>query len=104
RARQGDFAGALALVDEVLAREPGRVVARLNAGRYRLRLGDLDGAARDFAAARARAPSEPAPLLGLARVQLMRNDHAGARRGLREAQQLGGDDVETRALAKELER
>src|SRR5262249_17417911 len=39
RARTGDFKGALALVEAVLAREPGRVVARVNAGRYRMQLG-----------------------------------------------------------------
>jgi tetratricopeptide (TPR) repeat protein len=104
RAHEGDFAGALALVDDVLAREPGRLVARLNAGRYRLRLGDLDGAARDFAAARARAPADGAPVVGLARVALARDDRAQARRWLHQAQRLGGDEGELRALARELDR
>src|SRR5262249_53336140 len=47
-ARAGNFERASALVEAVLAREPDRVVTRVNAGRYRLRLGDLDGAEAHF--------------------------------------------------------
>jgi tetratricopeptide (TPR) repeat protein len=104
RARQGDLLGALTLVDGVLEREPDRLLARLNAGRYRLRLGDFDGAARDFATAQLRAPFDPAPLVGLARVAQARADRAGARRLVQQAQKLAPDDPEARALGKELDR
>jgi len=102
KARRGDFAGARDLCTRVLEREPGRVVARVNRGRYRLALGELDGAAADFAAARARAPREPAPLVGLARVALQRNDRPEAARRAHEALELAPADPEARALAAEL--
>jgi Flp pilus assembly protein TadD len=88
----------------VLAREPDRVVARVNAGRYRLQLGDADGAARDFAAAHALAPEEAAPLCGLARVALVHDDRPAARRWLAAAERIKPDDGEVRALKKELAR
>lgn len=58
RARAGDVRGALTLVEAVLARDPDRLVARLNAVRYRLHLSDLDGAARDLRAAQQLAPDD----------------------------------------------
>ncbi len=80
RARGGDVRGALALVDTVLARDPDRYVARLNAARYRLVLGDLDGAARDFSAAHALTTDAPAPLRGPgARRRRARRSTHGAR-------------------------
>ncbi|HEY2744440.1 MAG TPA: tetratricopeptide repeat protein, partial [Polyangia bacterium] len=104
RARRGDVRGALALVDAVLARDPDRYVARVNAARYRLVLGDLDGAARDFAAARALSSDAPAPLAGLGRVAAARGDRSTALAMLRAAERLDGSDADVRALRKELER
>jgi tetratricopeptide (TPR) repeat protein len=74
RARRGDVRGALTLVETVLAHEPDRFVARLNAARYRLTLGDLDGAERDFRRAAAENPSDPRPNAGLAEVRFARRE------------------------------
>src|SRR5262249_5640056 len=65
RAQKGDLPGALSLCLAVLARDPSRQVARLNAARYRLALSDLDGAEADFRESARRAPKEAAPLIGL---------------------------------------
>jgi len=104
RAKHGDFAGAVQLVASVLEREPERLVARVNAGRYRLQLDDLDGAQRDFQLAHSRAPREPAPLIGLAHVALRRGQRADAQRFAREAQTVAPNDPELHALEEELHR
>jgi hypothetical protein len=85
-------------------REPDRYVARLNAGRYRLALGDVDGAGRDFAAAHERLPEAAAPLVGLSRVAHARGDRVAAQRWLRGAEKADGNEPEVRAWRKELER
>jgi len=103
RARGGDVRGALALVDGVIARDPDRYLARLNTARYRFVLGDLDGAARDFAAAHALADHAAAPLAGEARVAVARGDRPAALAKLRAAEQLDKNDADVRALRKELE-
>jgi tetratricopeptide (TPR) repeat protein len=103
-ARGGDVKGALALVDAVLARDPDRYVARLNAARYRLVLGDLDGAARDFAAAHELVADAASPLVGLGRVALAKNDRSTAQHWLRAAEKADSSDADVRALHKELER
>ncbi len=103
RARGGDLPGALALVEAVLARDPDRYVARLNAARYRLVLGDLEGAGRDFTAARELAGDAVAPLVGLSRVAEARGDRATARHLLRTAEKIDSSDTEVRTLHKELE-
>jgi tetratricopeptide (TPR) repeat protein len=103
-ARAGDLRGALALVDAVLARDPDRYVARLDAARWRAILGDLDGATRDFTVAHALSPDAAAPLAGLSRVAAMRGDRKTALRWLAAAEKADGGDAEVRALKKELER
>jgi tetratricopeptide (TPR) repeat protein len=103
RACGGDVRGALALVDGVIARDPDRYLARLNAARYRFVLGDLDGAARDFAAAHALADHAAAPLAGEARIAVARGDRPAALAKLRAAEQLDKNDADVRALRKELE-
>jgi tetratricopeptide (TPR) repeat protein len=102
RAHRGDFAGALALCVEVLARDPSRQVARLNAGRYRLALSDLDGAEREFREYARRAPREAAPLVGLARVMARRGDRAAAVELVGEALRLSPGYPEALALKRDL--
>jgi Flp pilus assembly protein TadD len=104
RARSGDVRGALALVDVVLARDPDRYVARLDAARWRFVLHDVDGAERDFAAAQKLVPGAAAPLAGLARVAAARGDRPAAQRWLRAAENTDSSDADVRSLRKELER
>jgi Flp pilus assembly protein TadD len=102
RARRGDLKGADALCVDVLARDATRNVARLNSGRYRVALGDLDGAEAQFTVARARAPGDAAPLVGLSRVALLRGRRDQALRLVREARVLEPQDSEARMLEQEL--
>jgi tetratricopeptide (TPR) repeat protein len=102
RARRGDFAGALALDEGVLRREPLRLVARLNAARYRLQLSDLDAAERDFQWLRRRSPRDPVPVIGLARVAARRGDRAAAQAWLDAALALSPTNVEALTLKREL--
>ncbi|HEX6837477.1 MAG TPA: hypothetical protein VF334_12945, partial [Polyangia bacterium] len=81
-----------------------RSVARLDAARWRFVLGDVDGAARDFAAAHELVPAAAAPLAGLSRVAGMRGDRKTALRWLSAAEKIDSSDAEVRALRKELER
>ena len=104
RAARGDYAGAEQLVNDVLAREPLRQVARVNSGRYRLQLDDLDGAERQFQLARAGAPDDSAPLCGLARVALRRGLRAEAKSLVAQALARAPSDPEARALEEELKK
>jgi tetratricopeptide (TPR) repeat protein len=101
-ARRGDFLGAARLVEDVLTRDPSRQVARLNAGRYRLALGETDTAAAHFTQAQRTAPGTAAPTLGLARVALARRQPNEARRLLATVLAAHPDDAEALALQAEL--
>jgi tetratricopeptide (TPR) repeat protein len=102
RARQGDFAAALRLCEEVLRRDPARQTARLNAARYRLQLSDLDGADGDFREYARRAPREAAPWVGRSRVAARRGDRPGAEAYLREALERDPHSAEALAWKREL--
>lgn len=93
RSRRGDLRGALALVAPLGERE-----AVLAAARYRLALGDLDGAERDFARARA-SDRDARALTGLARVAHARGDDPRARALIDQALAAAPDDLEARRLA-----
>ena len=93
---------ALHLIEQTLARDPDDLLSRLAAGRLRLRLGDPEGAERDFLHAQILAPASPDPLAGLARVAHARGDDPTARRLAGEALSLAPDSPSARALARDL--
>ncbi len=104
-ARRGEFDRALELVQVALSLDPMRSLARLNAGRYRLELSDLDGAEREFSFAKRHATwSDPGPLLGLARVAMKRGDRALAFKWIERAQRIDPTSAEARAIKGELSR
>ncbi len=101
-ARHGNWAAALVRTQAVLDRDPDRAVARLNAARYQLALGQLDGAARDFERATRLSPDEQAPWVGLGKVALAAGDRARALRCLTEAGRRGPLSPEALSLAEAL--
>lgn len=103
RARAHDVAGAIRLVQPVVVREPGRIPAWMNLGRWHLLVGDAVAAEAAFDAARKRAPRDPAPLVGLGRVALQRGALEDADRWLAQAKALG-PDPEAHLLEEELRR
>jgi tetratricopeptide (TPR) repeat protein len=99
KARRGDLRGALATAAPLA--DQGSRPALLAAGRYRLELGDLRGAERDFAGARTGARDAPA-LVGLAEVAHARGDDGRARALVEEALAVAPADAAARDLAHRL--
>lgn len=75
-----DFAGALALAEDVVAGAPAQVGALATVGDARLELGDYDGAARVYDALAAAKPDAPATAIRQARLAYVRGDPEDARR------------------------
>jgi hypothetical protein len=99
RAKSGDLRGALRDGESILARAPGSRRARLDVGEWRLQLGDLVGAEREFRRARADLADDPAPICGLAKVAHARGDDNGAHQLVDEALTAAPGDIAARALA-----
>ena len=74
----GDEAAALAAIERCIALRPDSSTALLQKGNVLLDRGELDAAARAFAAARAAAPEDPGGWIGLARVHLQRDENEPA--------------------------
>ena len=77
-AQIGSFDEAILAMQRSLALEPGYPPSHARLGGYRLSLGDLDGAERDFRAATELDSSYPGGWVGLARVALQRDQSAAA--------------------------
>ena len=67
---RGDYDLAARHVEAVLQNDPSRFVARMNAGKYRLQLGQRAIAQAHFAAAGRLRPTDPAPDVWLARIAI----------------------------------
>ena len=77
-AQMGSLEPAIAAMERSIALEPGYPPSHARLGSYRMDLGDLDGAERDFRKAIELDSSYPGGWVGLARVQLQhdQNDEA----------------------------
>ena len=78
--RHGKFGEALASADAALSGAPGFIEALAARGEARLRLGDFDGAERDFDAALALEPGPPDFAREIARFRDAAKAHAGPRK------------------------
>jgi tetratricopeptide (TPR) repeat protein len=72
--RQGRYAEASVLYEQVLAHDPERLDALVQLGIARYKLGDLDGSIDALERARPRAPGDPAVRLFLGIAYLRKND------------------------------
>ena len=77
-AQVGSFDEAMGAMQRSLALEPSYPPSHARLGGYRLALGDLDGAERDFRAATELDSSYPGGWVGRARVALQRDENEGA--------------------------
>ncbi len=92
----GDPARAAALLQPVVAAQPGNSDAQVQLGLARLALGELDAAEAAFRAALAVAPDYADARIGLARVAQRRGDTAAAIEALRPIDSASADAAELR--------
>lgn len=94
-AQTGEFEEAIQAMQRSLALESGYAPSHARLGSYRLSLGDLDGAERDFREATELDSSYPGGWVGLARVALQRDRSAEA---LEILERLSKEDPEDRTF------
>ncbi|MFL9839337.1 YaiO family outer membrane beta-barrel protein [Sphingomonas sp. ST-64] len=92
----GDPARAVALLQPIVAANPGNADAQVQLGLANLALGQLDAADTAFRAALSVAPDYADARIGLARIAQRRGDIAGARRALEPVDPANADAAELR--------
>jgi hypothetical protein len=98
----GEVRGAAELEEAALAIDSARYPAALNAGRYRLALGELATAERHYQRAARLRPQAAQPLVGLAQVAAKMGDHARAARLIQDALSREPGSQEVREVAAQL--
>ena len=73
----------------------------MNAGKYRLQLGQRDRAAEHFIAAQHLRPTDPAPAIFLVRVAIAERQRDRALRHLEDATRLGPHEPDTKRVQAE---